>query len=119
MSKFADPIYVQLDPKDVARWTANRRRRDKVGELPDGFTFKPSGRDGYIYYREGERMLELLWEMSGPDDYDILLALDGLREWVLPQVEPIEITKQQEIEASLRSWLRHHGIRALIEEVGP
>jgi hypothetical protein len=117
MSKFTDPIYEPApDPQTVARWNADRRREHKVAELEPGFSFRASGRDGCIYYREGDKLLELYWEMSGVDEYDILLSLEGLRAWALPDVEPIEPAKQEEILAALRSWLPANKVRALLQE---
>jgi hypothetical protein len=104
------------DPHDVERWTAERRRRDGVSELEEGFTFRPAGRHGYVYFREGDRIMELLWEMAGPEDYDIILFLKGLRTWALPQEEPVASAKQQSIEAELRSWLSAKKLRAIFEE---
>ena len=117
MSKFTDPIYEPPpDPQTVARWNAKRRRDHKVAELEPGFSFRASGRAGCIYYREGDKILELHWEMSGVDEYDVLLSLNGLREWALPHVEPVEPAKQEELLAALRDWLAANKVRALIEE---
>jgi len=116
MSKFAPPIHEQLDPKEVVRWTAKRRRRDGVDNLQQGFSFRPSGRDGFVYYREGAKVLELYWEMSGLDDSDLTLFLHGLREWILPEVEVVDIEKQTELEAALRAWLASSGLRATFAE---
>lgn len=116
MSKFTDPVHGQLDPKEVARWTAIRRRRDGVAQLPEGFSFRPSGRDGFIYYRKDHRILELYWEMSGLDDQDIILFLRGLRQWVLPVSEAVDLADQRGIEAALRQWLTSNNMRASINE---
>lgn len=106
------------DPRDVARWTEERRRRDGVSGLEEGFTFRPAGRHGYVYYREGERIMELVWEMAGPENYDIILFLHGLRKWALPHAEAVAPEKQQSIEAALRSWLSAKKLRAIFEEGG-
>lgn len=117
MSKFTDPIYENPpDSKTVEGWIAKRRSRDKVDMLDPGFSLRASGRDGHVYYREGDRILELYWEMSGSKDFDILLSLRGLSEWMLPHREPIEITKQNELNAALRGWLTDNNIRALIQK---
>lgn len=117
MSKFAAPIHeLPPDPAIVADRRAQRRRDDKVGELEQGFTFRPSGSDGYIYLRNGARILELYWEVSGVADYDILLSLAGLRQWVLPPAEPIEVEEWAAIQAKLRDWLSTRNIRALIQD---
>lgn len=104
------------DPRDVARWTAERRIRDEVDKLEEGFTFRPAGRHGYVYYREGIRIAELVWEMAGPEDYDIIVFLHGLRKWALPQEEPVAQERQQEIETALRNWLSESKLKAIFEE---
>jgi hypothetical protein len=117
MSKFTAPIHEPPpDPKVVADRLAKRRCADKVDELEQGFTFRPSGRDGYIYFRRGEKLLELYWEMSGVDDYDILLSLEGLQQWVLPQSEPLASEQRAEIRTELQSWLAANNVRALLQE---
>ncbi len=105
-------VYHQLDPKDVARWAEQRRGRDNVARCPEGFTFSPSGRDGFIYYRSGLRTLELYWEMSGVPQYDILLSLEGLKEWVAPDSEPTSPGEQTEIRVALERWLASRGMKA-------
>ena len=117
MSKWSELIYEDApDERTVARWNARRRRRDKVDELGAGFSFRASGRQGYIYYREEGRIMELYWEMSGVDEYDILLSLNGLREWALPHVEPVDSAKQKEILTDMQSWLVANNVRAKLEE---
>jgi hypothetical protein len=117
MSKFTAPIHEPPpDPQTVARRNAKRRGDDNVEGLDQGFSFRASGRDGFVYYREGDKLLELYWEMSGVDEYDVLLSLNGLREWALPDVEPVDPAKQEEILAALRSWLAANKVRAQIEQ---
>ena len=117
MSKFTDPIHEPPpDPKDVARENAKRRRRDNVEQLPSGFTFRASGRHGFVYYREGDHILELCWEMSGREDREIILSLRGLREWALPRVEPVDAAKQKQIEDELRKWLELNNVRSTFAE---
>jgi hypothetical protein len=101
-----------IDPKVVARWNAKRRGEHKVHELEEGFSFRASGRDGFIYFKEGDKIMELYWEMSGVPQYNILLSLAGLSEWALPSVVPIATEKQVEILAKLRGWLDANNIRA-------
>lgn len=116
MSKMTPPIFEPpADPEKVARRNAARRRQHKVDELDDGFTFRPSGRDGYVYYKEGDKLIELYWEMSGSDEQDILLSLSGLTDWASP-VEPVPTSKQEEVLTALKTWLAANKIRALIGE---
>lgn len=113
MGKFTTPIPVPPpDPKVVARWNAKRRSKHEVHKLEEGFSFRASGRDGFIYFKEDEKIMELYWEMSGVPQYDILLSLGGLSEWALPSVEPTDHDKQVEILAKLKAWLEANTLRA-------
>jgi len=104
------------NPEAVARWTAERRLRDGVETLPDGFSFRPSGRHGYIYYRQGKHVVALNWAMSGSDNYDLILFTGGLCSWALPQAEPLDEDRQTEIQSALREWLSANKLRATFEE---
>ena len=59
-----------------------------IASLPQGLTFCPDGRSGLIYFRRDDHVLELYWEMSGVDDYDILLSLEGVRRWAQNETGP-------------------------------
>lgn len=65
------------------------------------------GRDGVVYYREGERVLELHYEMDGTQP-GILLYLDGLNRWVLPESQPTSSDDRERIRRALEEWTRQH-----------
>ncbi|HEX3698296.1 MAG TPA: hypothetical protein VH374_23190 [Polyangia bacterium] len=94
-----------IPPERKEKWRRQRWRDDRVVDLLQGFTFKTSGRQGFVYYREGDRMLELPWEMSGVPEYDILLNIFGLTRWVLPTIEPIPEGEGRRLEQDLKRWL--------------
>jgi hypothetical protein len=107
-------IYVTepIPPERAEKWRRKRWREDGVADLPPGFTFKANGRQGSIYLREGEKTLEIPWEMSGVPQYDILVHLSGLSRWILPQAEPISGEDQARIEEALKAWLTSVKYRA-------
>lgn len=49
-----------------------KRRSATYRRLDQGFTIDPVGRCGHIYYRKGDEVLEIPWEMSSVEDCDIL-----------------------------------------------
>jgi hypothetical protein len=117
MSKKTIRIYhPAASPQELARRTEERRRRDRVSELEQGFTFRPYGRQGYIYYREGGNVLELAWEIAGPDDRDIIVFLRGLQRWAIPAEDPVDHEKQVALNLALREWLQRNRVRAIFDE---
>jgi len=105
-----------LDEKELARMDRERWQRDRVDELPDGFTLKRDGRCGSIYFRRGSRVLELHYELSGDPGYDILLWNRQLSSWVLPEREPLTADEQRDVRAALERWLAANHTRALFDD---
>jgi hypothetical protein len=98
------------EPTSAAQRTAldrQRRAADRIDELPDGFTLKPHGRDGVVYYRENGRVLELPYEMDGTQP-GILLYVDGLEAWVLPGPQPTSPSDRERIRGALEHWANQH-----------
>jgi hypothetical protein len=113
MTKFADPIFEPpADAATLERWSEERRRRDNVDHLAQEFSFRPSGRDGYIYFKQDERIIELYWEMTGDSASNIRLSLEGLGSWAMPQATRLGQDEQNEILAALQRWLAENGIQA-------
>jgi len=79
--------------------------------LPEGFSLRSRGRDGFVYFREEDRVLELYWEISGVDDYDWLLSLESTKQWAHPKGENPSEAKRQEIIDALERWLAAKKIR--------
>ena len=105
-------VYEPIPPERAEKYRRQRWRKDGVADLPQGFTYKTQGRQGSIYYREGDKTLELAWEMSGVPEYDILLHLTGLTSWILPQTEALSETDAARIEEALKAWLKTVSFRA-------
>lgn len=68
---------------------ALRRNRDGIAEAGDGFTIRDDGFFGTIYYRLGPRVLESAFEYWDPGIREIVVDLGGLRQWILPVIEPV------------------------------
>ena len=82
----------------------------------DSFTLHADGRTGVISYRDGLHAIDIPWEMSGSERYDVLLAPLDLQYWRLPAREPIPRAKQKDILVRLRQWLASRGTRSDIEQ---
>jgi hypothetical protein len=88
-----------------------KRRQTDFPGLAQGYTFKPDGRSGFVYYREGELILEIYFEMSGVPQYDILISLSEVRNWTMPQQSPIPAHKRDQIISGLKDFLLASRIR--------
>ena len=100
-------IHEPSDANRRAELDRLRRKTDNIDELPEGFTLKPHGRDGVVYYREGERVLELSYEADGTSA-GILLYLGGLDAWLLPSRRLTSPADRQRIRDALENWARNH-----------
>lgn len=106
-----------VTPEERLKWARRRHKRDAVADLAQGFSFRAQGRQGFIYYREGNRVLELYWEMSGIPEFDILLNVFGLSRWVWPYVEETPIVDRGRIRQALEAWLARSGYHAQLLDV--
>ena len=88
-----------------------KRRRTDFPPLAQGYTFKADGRSGFVYYREGEQILEIYWEMSGVPQYDILISLSEIRNWTTPARLAIPSDKRDQIIGGLKDFLLASRIR--------
>jgi hypothetical protein len=92
---------------DRVRW-----KHDRIDELPDGFTLRPRGREGSLYYKENGHVLELGFELAGDQDRSILVGRAGLRQWIAPIREATSAEKQQDLESQAIDWLQKAGLSA-------
>jgi hypothetical protein len=88
-----------------------KRRSNDFPALEEGYTFKAKGRSGFVYYREGNHVLEIYWEMSGVPQYDILIAPLEIIRWTSPADQPIPPEKRRQIVDGLKSYLLARKIR--------
>lgn len=79
----AAPADDDFTPEDFKEWARETWRRDKIWDLPPGFTLVEKGRDGAIYYRRGNTVVEFTWEFSGVPTLDILIWEDTTSiQWI-------------------------------------
>jgi hypothetical protein len=95
----------------AAREAQEKRRQKDFPRLTEGYTLKPDGRSGFIYYKEGEQVLEIYWEMSGVRQYDILISLSDIQISTRPEGEPIPTQKKEQITKGLKEFLLAKKIR--------
>lgn len=106
-----------VTPAERLKWMRRRHKRDNVKELPEGFSFTSQGRQGFIYYRESERVLECYWEMSGTPDVDIVINVFGLTRWVWPSLEDVSENDRARIHKLLEEWLAKSAHRAELHDM--
>ncbi len=82
------------------------RRSEAASTLAPGFTFRPVGRSGFIYFRSGERVLEVYVEMAGVAPYDMLVWPEGLENWIYPERLPLSSGELQSVRREFGAWLK-------------
>ena len=103
----------QLEKMHTAGQRAAVDQRLRVApSLPEGFTMDKDGRSEFIYYKAGDRMLEVYVEMSGVPQDDILVSPEGLGQWIYPQTVPLTEADRVEISRLFLSWLGELGIKS-------
>jgi hypothetical protein len=95
----------------AVREAQEKRRQKDFLHLKEGYTFKPDGRSGFVYYREGAQILEIYWEMSGVRQYDVLISLSEIQKWTRPEGASISPEKKQQIITGLKDFLAAKKIR--------
>jgi hypothetical protein len=103
----------KIDGNTLAEWNRRRWAEDDVEALPQGFTLKRRGREGSLYYRESDRILELNFEISGTPEQDILVSVAGFEKWILPATEDVAPEAQSSIRRAAEDWLEQHSTRAM------
>jgi hypothetical protein len=89
-----------------------KRHQKEFPSLAEGYTFKADGRSGFMYYREGNQILEIYWEMSGVPEYDVLISPSEIQTWTRPAGLVISSQKKFQIVDGLRKFLQASKIRA-------
>lgn len=96
---------------DFEKVNARRRAEHQVQFLPQGFTLKSMGRTAELYFREGDRVLEVGCEVSGGPQADALIYDEGLGHWVWPVREPVNDEEKAHIRARRAAWIATTGRR--------
>jgi len=103
----------QLEKMHTAGQQAAVERRLQVAPtLPEGFTMSKDGRSAFIYYKAGDRVLEVYVGMSGVPEYDMLVAPGELDRWVYPPIAPLTEAERVEVIRLFLSWLGEQGIKS-------
>lgn len=97
--------------QDAVKKEEARRQTEVYPKLSQGYSFEAHGRSGSVYFKSGEKVLDLFWEMSGVDHYDILLLPWDLSKWTHP-VEPIPKDERDRIMDGLEEFLKKKKIRS-------
>ncbi len=91
-----------------AREAVTARRLAAFESVDDGFTLQTEGRSGYLYYRDGARMLEMYVEMSGTRQYNFILYWEGLERWIYPDEAVIDTAQKARLVDLTKAWLNEH-----------
>lgn len=98
--------------RKAVREAAEKRRAATFPSLAEGFTLQANGRCGYIYFRRGEHMLEIYWEVSAAEQFDILLLPLQVTHWHRPAGVLIPESESHDIIQALGRWLASQRIRS-------
>ena len=112
--KHSENLYTcHLSQSTMEKWVNERRNKDKLAKLlkKDGFHLKPHGRSGTIYYIEKGRTAEFDFELSGSNEYDILLFFENSAVWTIPQKIQFTNEEKLKIKADLECWLANKKLR--------
>ncbi len=99
----------EIGAADRARWQEHR-----IWEMPLGFSLVPNGRAGTIYFRRGQKLVELDAELAGNPALDIVLSGGDLSKWIDVDTlgsEPVSAEDQSGIRDSLIEWLTKKGLK--------
>jgi hypothetical protein len=107
-------VYEPMDDKAVSRLNKRRWRRHRVSDLPAGVSLVQEGRTASFYVRSGNSAIELEAELSGADDYDLLVNSEGFArqidvETLEPSLAPPDVSAAA--KESLEAWLTAKGWR--------
>src|SRR5881227_2216634 len=97
--------------KQAVQAAQQKRHQKDFSRLDEGYTFKADGRSGFVYYREGDQILEIYWEMSGVPEYDVLISLSEIQKWTRPDGLPIPPQKKDQLISGLKDFLLARKIR--------
>ena len=66
------------------------------------------GIGAYIYFREGDKILEIDVEWSGIHDYQFLTMREGFKNWVYPKKEDLPEEDKRRIQKLYRNWIKEN-----------
>lgn len=95
-----------------------RLRKDRIGELPEGFSLLEKIRGGSIYFRRGDEVLVFDYEFSGAPNLTILVMSHRPMHWSNVhslQFRPATPDEQQSTKECLVKWLSGRRIRFALD----
>lgn len=83
--------------------------------------FVSLGREKEIVYREGDRRLDLYFELTGPrSPYDYVAGVDDFASWTVPEGQQIPPKQQCVIRTRIEEWARGRRLRlGFVQTVSP
>ncbi len=96
------------EDKEILNVIDVRRKKHDFYSLPQGFTLKMYGIGGYIYFREGDKILEIDVEWSGVHGYQFLTGREGFKNWVCPKKEELTEEDKRRIQKLYRNWIKEN-----------
>ena len=109
------PTGVKASYLKIQQIEENRIAAIDLASIPEGWSESTSGRSGYLYFREGDNILEIATEMSAVKQYDILIYENGFQNWIVPLHEPLTNEQRQRTAHSLANWLKEQKIRSTFD----
>lgn len=94
------------NPPAMAQESHQARRARIAPTLPQGFTLDSHGRSGFIYYRAGDRVIEIYVEMSGVAHFDMLVSPEGLDHWIHPEKLALTDDERRFVLSEFSEWLK-------------
>jgi hypothetical protein len=107
-------LYEPLTAEERRGYDEIRWKRDHVDKLREGFSLVSDGRSGYLYFREGDRFIEVYVELAGDPSFDLILEIRGLKSWISLATlsrDPVPPDEETRIRSEMEAWLRTRKIR--------
>jgi hypothetical protein len=101
-------------PEEVESDERKRLHKDRIGELPEGFSLLEKIRGGDIYFRHGDEVIMFDYEFSGDPKVTVLVMSHPPMRWIhvhTLQSRRAPIDDQSSTKAGLVDWLTGRGIR--------
>jgi len=101
-------------PEQVDSAANERFRKDRIGDLPEGFTLVEKIRGGDIYLRRGDEALLFDYEFSGDPKVTVLVMSHPPMRWIhvhTLQSRPASLNDQRLAKTGLVEWLTGRRIR--------
>lgn len=101
-------------PEQVDSAENERLHKDRVWELPEGFSLVEKVRGGDIYLRRGDELLLFDYEFSGDPKVTILVMSHPPMRWIhvhSRKSRPASLEDQTSTKAALVKWLAGRRIR--------